>query len=735
MENRINIAEILKNCPRGMELNCVMYEDCRFLDVDSNNDSYLIRITTPYGIKYLDKYGCYTTGNKAKCIIFPKGKTTWEGFVHPCKFKVEKGKWYVCTKDLFDNYANKAFCKGSTYLSTQDGSLIPSNSNVPFEVACASEYFRDWTINDAKDGDVLAFYSEYKGNKMVQVGIVKEYVGKHGGCSNTLKIYVGVDWDNNLQIGEYMGCPNIYPATKEQRNLLFKKIKEAGYKWNTETKTLERLIEPKFKIGDRIKSIGSDKHYIVKNIELDRYILNDNTFLKFNDEHIFELASNKVVELKFHVGDWIVNRFGDVWRVDSFDSKYYHVSNGNNYCYFLIEEQDEMRRWTIDDAKDGDVLAINWHKGNDSWEKVVIFKKHHNKGIEGLISSPCVEGYGNTFKNGKLAFHDEVPYFSRTWTACLHPASKEQRDLLFTKMKEADSEWDFEKKELKKIEPKFHEGNWIVFNGLTLYIKEVVKGFYRTISKDGVFNSYNWSIDNIARLWTTQDAKDGDVLVCDINKSEIGGDVEKLPNIVSTIFIFKKVITSRDYTHSYCHLYNRHFLGLQNTIYYNSFVYNIRPATKVQCDLLFQEIKEAGYKWVEGTKTLEKLIILKFKVGDRIKGKYTNNIYTISSITPTEYNLTNGQSFTFDDEDCYELVPNKFDVSTLEPYDKVLVRLAKDGIWHATFFSHYDKEVKWGCYPFVTTSSKSYSMCIPYKGNEHLRGTKNDCDEFYKTWE
>ena len=25
-------------------------------------------------------------------------------------------------------------------------------------------------------------------------------------------------------------------------------------------------------------------------------------------------------------------------------------------------------------------------------------------------------------------------------------------------------------------------------------------------------------------------------------------------------------------------------------------------------------------------------------------------------------------------------------------------------------------------------------QCIPYKGNEHLLGTTNDCDEFYKNW-
>ena len=78
----------------------------------------------------------------------------------------------------------------------------------------------------------------------------------------------------------------------------------------------------------------------------------------------------------------------------------------------------------------------------------------------------------------------------------------------------------------------------------------------------------------------------------------------------------------------------------------------------------------------------------------------------------------------------------KFDPKTLQVFDKVLVRLTKDGVWNATLFSHYDKEVKWGCYPFVTTSSKSYSMCIPYNDDtKHLRGTTDEAPKFYRYWE
>ena len=79
---------------------------------------------------------------------------------------------------------------------------------------------------------------------------------------------------------------------------------------------------------------------------------------------------------------------------------------------------------------------------------------------------------------------------------------------------------------------------------------------------------------------------------------------------------------------------------------------------------------------------------------------------------------------------------NKFDPKTLNAFDKVLVRLTKDCIWNATFFSHYDKEVNWGCYPCVTTSCKSYDKCIPYNDEtKHLLGTSEEAPEYYRYWE
>ena len=81
---KINIAELLKDCPNGMELDCTLFEK----PVKYLSGTYVITIKTSSGhIFYLTKDGCLNDTDDAKCVIFPKGKTTWEGFIPPCKFK------------------------------------------------------------------------------------------------------------------------------------------------------------------------------------------------------------------------------------------------------------------------------------------------------------------------------------------------------------------------------------------------------------------------------------------------------------------------------------------------------------------------------------------------------------------------------------------------------------------------------------------------------------------------
>ena len=201
------------------------------------------------------------------------------------------------------------------------------------------------------------------------------------------------------------------------------------------------------------------------------------------------------------------------------------------------------------------------------------------------------------------------------------------------------------------------------------------------------------------------------------------------------IFIYKQIHTyyEEPYADFYCGLTSefRNFIIKTGEGQRCGKISSIRLATKEEKQKLFDVIKANGYKWNAETKTLEKLIVPKFKVGDKVRGKYTNNIYTISRITSTGYELTNGQSFTFIAEDCHELVLNKFDITTLKPFDKVLARCSSLEKWKIQFFEKFDKTCK---FPFICMGYNKYAQCIPYEGNEHLLDTADSCSEYYKTW-
>ncbi len=162
-----------------------------------------------------------------------------------------------------------------------------------------------------------------------------------------------------------------------------------------------------------------------------------------------------------------------------------------------------------------------------------------------------------------------------------------------------------------------------------------------------------------------------------------------------------------------------------------------RLATEEEKQKLFQAIKANGYKWNAETKTLEKLIEPKFKVGDIVRSKNcpAAGSFTIVGVGEDSYLINiKGHCIKFDDQDNYELVPKKFDIHTLTPLQPVLVRNTNGQVWTMNFFSHIIDTNK-GLQPSIVCVTHSPNQCIPYKGNEFLRGTSDECKDFYKTWE
>ena len=75
---------------------------------------------------------------------------------------------------------------------------------------------------------------------------------------------------------------------------------------------------------------------------------------------------------------------------------------------------------------------------------------------------------------------------------------------------------------------------------------------------------------------------------------------------------------------------------------------------------------------------------------------------------------------------------DRFDINTLQSFDKILARDYSSDNWECALFSHIEK-LKSG--DRVITVGSFYNMCIPYnEETKHLVGTKEDCPNYYKWW-
>ena len=151
----------------------------------------------------------------------------------------------------------------------------------------------------------------------------------------------------------------------------------------------------------------------------------------------FENESADKVEPKFHKGDWVVYCNDDVDLITGIEENGYCINN-SGYIPFVCAS--DVRLWTIQDAKDGDVLVSESTCGLGTW--YCIFKS-----LDGDESMTvyCYLTRDGRFETKKELCFDKDPYNTK-------PATKEQRNTLFVKMKDAGYTFDFDKKELKKIE-------------------------------------------------------------------------------------------------------------------------------------------------------------------------------------------------------------------------------------------------------------------------------------------
>lgn len=232
MNKNIDLTKILKDCPKGTKLYSPLFGEVDFQKI-RNDDECAIVVTKGVITASFTKEGFYYADLGDECILFPsKEQRSWPKFTAPWykKEKLVEPKFHV-GQYVTDGYV------GGQITSIEDNYhcykildfMGGTNTTIPFTL---QDNYHLWTIQDAKDGDVLA----------TSAGAFI-YNGNNGGgsCPGS---YCGINTLGSFQTGveHHWTSKKVYPATKEQCDALMKAMNDAGYEWDAEKKELKLLV-------------------------------------------------------------------------------------------------------------------------------------------------------------------------------------------------------------------------------------------------------------------------------------------------------------------------------------------------------------------------------------------------------------------------------------------------------------------------------------------------------------
>ena len=147
-------------------------------------------------------------------------------------------------------------------------------------------------------------------------------------------------------------------------------------------------------------------------------------------------TNKQELEPKFHPGDWVIDNFGNTYQIETATE----IISEHIFGYTIVgggyfNDNSNVRLWSINDAKDGDVLVA-------SDGSIFLFAGVDDCACKYYVALTT----DNYVKINYVKINKEVDSGYWETSRAVYPATKEQRDLLFSKMKEVGYAWDAEKK-------------------------------------------------------------------------------------------------------------------------------------------------------------------------------------------------------------------------------------------------------------------------------------------------
>lgn len=257
MEQKLNIAEILKNKPRGTKLYSMIHGKCSF-EVVTDEIFKINFCTSKFGLTQSGECTLIKFGNMydgGECIIFPsKEMRDWT------KFSWKKGDLLINScgfQCIFKEWSSDDYTKfNGCYSNSRDGyedvsnaetaNFVKLDDNTTYEYVRKIERKLDGKLN-LKTLEIEKTHPEFKDGDIVVYGKSVAICRKI--CKHTLFPYVSIDETSRLLFNDN---PNVSPnecrfATEEEKHNLFEALEKESKAWDAEKKQIVDL-KPKVKL-------------------------------------------------------------------------------------------------------------------------------------------------------------------------------------------------------------------------------------------------------------------------------------------------------------------------------------------------------------------------------------------------------------------------------------------------------------------------------------------------------
>lgn len=359
MEKKFNLVKILENCPTGMELDSPIWDGVVFDHIDIMKDTYPIYIKKMGGIKEcLTENGYFDSDPGAKCVIFPKGKDTWEGFQRPFKdgdIVYNRLQKRICIYHYIeDETPCISHCRYNEYNKTFE--ILDDICIVKQDYRLATEEEKEKLFDAIKSNGYKWNFEKKTLEKLIIIPKFKigDKILKNG--------YTTVTTIKEIRENDYIiTFPDLFGNAYITDKLSFSNQND----WE--------LFKPKFKVGDRIAEIGGSKKGEIIYIDLDKYHVavsnNIGIDILFENQDYWELVNDnfesKSISPKFKEGDRIVLKDNPYnmpsLKIKTVTNELYILEEGFLYITSTDERYVLENKFNINDLKPFDKVLVRYN--------------------------------------------------------------------------------------------------------------------------------------------------------------------------------------------------------------------------------------------------------------------------------------------------------------------------------------------------------------------------------------